>query len=131
MEIIEPLHHTLHETAGELLEQHAFYPAAAQERFQSEIQPTLTSLVSSLDKVIEREEAIRMAEDASLEKTIMVLQIAAIICFIINLICLFSQGWYVMYRVVRPILNITHKSKVMQEGDLNLKLGYQSKNELC
>ena len=130
MEIIEPLHHTLHETAGELLEQHAFYPAAAQERFQSEIQPTLTSLVSSLDKVIEREEAIRMAEDASLEKTIVVLQIAAIICFIINLVCLFSQGWYVMYRVVRPILNITHKSKVMQEGDLNLKLGYQSKNEL-
>ncbi len=130
MEIIEPLHHTLQETPGELLEQHAFYPAAAQERFQSEIQPTLTSLVSSLDKVIEREEAIRMAEDASLEKTIVVLQIAAIICFIINLICLFSQGWYVMYRVVRPILNITHKSKVMQEGDLNLKLGYQSKNEL-
>ena len=128
--VMEPLHKSLHETAGEILEQMAVNPQAAQARYQNEIQSTLTTLVGALDTVIAREESIREEADHRLESTIVTLQVTAIVCFIINLICLYSQGWYVMSRVVRPILTITHKSKVMQEGDLNLDLGYQSKNEL-
>ena len=128
--VMEPLHKKLHETAGEILEQMAVSPQAAQARYQNEIQSTLTTLVGALDTVIAREEAIREEAEHVLNRTILTLQVTAIVCFLINLVCLYSQGWYVMSKVVRPILTITHKSKVMQEGDLDLDLGYQSKNEL-
>ncbi len=127
---LEPLHKEIHQSATYVLDMLKTSPAEAQAYYQETILSNITTLVGKLDKVIELETA---ANNAGLEKLhflILQMQLVCFICLVLALICLFGLVTYVGKQVVKPILLITDRARPLQEGRLDLKMDYQSENEL-
>lgn len=127
---LEPLHKELHESATHVLDLLEDDPEAAQEYYQTTIQSNLTTLVGLLDNVITEGANISAENETRMERTILTMHLTCLVCLIIALACLISLVWYVLVCVVKPIINITNSSRILQEGKLKLEIDYSSKNEL-
>ena len=127
---IEPLHQSLHRSAGTALELYATDPAAAQQYYQESIQSTLSSLVGLLEQVVARSETLSGNYATHMNETISTMQTANYVFSALALIALISLVIYVLEYVVKPLVNITAKIRPLQEGNLTLQLNYRSKNEL-
>ncbi len=124
---IEPLHKELHQSASTAL---GMSTTQAQQYYQTTIQSNLTTLVGLLEQVVERGAAINNDATTRMETTIKFMHATSIIGLGLSLIALISLVVYVSSYVVKPILQITQASQPLQEGLLELDLGYSSQNEL-
>ena len=127
---IEPLHKELHESAVYVLELLETDPEAAQSYYQETIQGNLTTLVGLLDEIVENVTAENEACEADMKQTIHVMQVISGICFVLVLACLASLVQYVLSRIIKPIIQITEKTKPLQDGQLELELERKENNEL-
>ncbi len=127
---IEPLHRELHASAGTALEMYAGSRAQAQKYYQETIQANLSTLVGLLDQVVTRAQGLSAEYNDSMRATVKQMHLITSICLVINLICMISLVVYVMKYVIAPMLRITERVRPLQEGHLELDLGYSSKNEL-
>lgn len=127
---IEPLHKELHESATAILEQLEDNPEQAQSYYQETIQSNLNTLVGLLDEVIERGAVLNEKSQEKMEHTLTRMHISTAVGLTLSLITLISLVLYVMKKIVKPLLMITEKSRPLQEGHLNFKLNYHSKDEL-
>ncbi len=117
---LEPLHKEIHESATHVLNLLKTSPAQAQNYYQETILSNITTLVGKLDKIVEMETTAN--NDGLARMHTMILQMP--------LFCLISLVTYVGKHVVKPILLITDRARPLQEGRLDLKMEYQSGNEL-
>ena len=127
---MEPLHKELHESAVHALELLETNPKEAQAYYQDTIQSTLTTLVGHLDGVVERGTMLSENSIEQMRSTILLMQLMCGICLVLALLCQVSLIQYVLRFVVKPLLSITSKSRILQEGRLDLHLDYQSEDEL-
>ena len=127
---LEPLHKEIHESATQVLDMLKRNPAQAQAYYQSTILTNVTSLVGLLDQVVERGGELSAASNAHMHRTIIVMQVVCFVCLLLALFCLISLVLYVFKHVVQPILHITERTLPLQEGNLSLKLDYESDDEL-
>ena len=127
---MEPLHKELHESAVHALELLETNPKEAQAYYQDTIQSTLTTLVGHLDGVVERGTMLSENSIEQMRSTILLMQLMCGICLVLALLCQVSLIQYVLRFVVKPLLSITSKSRILQEGRLDLHLDYQSDDEL-
>lgn len=127
---IEPLHKTLHESAGYVLGLMEINPVQAQHYYQETIQSNLTALVGKLDKVIERGSVINEEKTNQVHTTIMMMQAITAVCLLLTLFCLISLVLYVLKHVLAPILYITRQVRPLQEGRLDLTLEHTNNDEL-
>ena len=127
---IEPLHKELHASAGTALDMYANSRAQAQQYYQQTIQSNLTTLVGLMDEVVTRGQELSAGYNESMRSTVTQMHLITCVCLVINLICMISLVYYVLTRVIKPLLLITEKVKPLQDGKLTLALDYSSKNEL-
>lgn len=127
---IEPLHKELHESATYVLELLKENPDEAHTYYQETIQANLTTLVGLLDEVVAEVTEQNEVCKADMQQTIHVMQVISGVCFVLVLGCLASLVQYVLARIVKPIIQITEKTKPLQEGRLELDLERKENNEL-
>lgn len=127
---IEPLHKELHESAVEALEMYRSNPKQAQDYYQGSIQSNLTTLVGYLDQIVEKGAALSESSAENMRASILISHLTCGICFVLSLLCLLSLIRYVFRRIVEPLLDLTSKSQILQEGRLDMELDYHSEDEL-
>lgn len=127
---IEPLHKKLHESAVYVLNLMKTDPKQAQTYYQNTILSNLTTLVGKLDEIVEQEKKLSEESMAQMTTSIQDMYRFCGICLVLALLCLISLVQYVLVHIVRPIVQITNKSRPLQEGNLKLDLSYHAKNEL-
>ena len=127
---LEPMHKAIHESAVHVLSLLETDPEAAQEYYHSVIQGNVDSLVKKLDMVIERTHELSTQSVEEINSAIVLMQVLAILCFILSLVCLLSLVQYVVRHIVRPILSISRESAPLTEGHLHLEFGNHADNEL-
>ncbi len=127
---IEPLHKELHESATYVLELLKEDPDEAHKYYQETIQANLTTLVGLLDEVVAEVTEQNEICKADMQQTIHVMQVISGVCFVLVLGCLASLVQYVLARIVKPIIQITEKTKPLQDGRLELDLERKENNEL-
>ncbi len=127
---LEPLHKEIHESATHVLGLLKTSPAQAQDYYQETILSNITTLVGKLDKIVEMETTANNDGLARMRSMILQMQLVCFICLVLALACLISLVTYVGKHVVKPILRITDRARPLQEGRLDLKMDYQSENEL-
>ncbi len=127
---LEPLHKEIHESATHVLNLLKTSPAQAQNYYQETILSNITTLVGKLDKIVEMETTANNDGLARMHTMILQMQLVCFLCLVLALFCLISLVTYVGKHVVKPILLITDRARPLQEGRLDLKMEYQSGNEL-
>ncbi len=127
---LEPLHKEIHESAIHVLDLLKTNPAQAQNYYQETILSNISTLVGKLDKIVEMETTANNNGLAQMRSMILQMQLVCFLCLVLALLCLISLVTYVSKHVVRPILVITRNAHPLQEGRLDLKIDYQSENEL-
>ncbi len=127
---LEPLHKEIHESAADVLGLLKTSPAQAQDYYQETILSNITALVGKLDKIVEMETTANNEGLARMRTMILQMQLVCFLCLVLALVCLISLVTYVGKHVVKPILRITDQARPLQEGRLDLKMDYQSENEL-
>ena len=127
---LEPLHKEIHESATHVLNLLKTSPAQAQNYYQETILSNITTLVGKLDKIVEMETTANNDGLARMHTMILQMQLVCFLCLVLALACLISLVTYVGKHVVKPILRITDQARPLQEGRLDLKMDYQSENEL-
>ncbi|MCM1541135.1 MAG: methyl-accepting chemotaxis protein [Blautia sp.] len=127
---LQPLHEELHQSAVHVLELLKTDPEQAQKYYQETIQGNLTVLVGLLDEVIARGTVLNDASAENMQSIVSTMHIVTAVGLSLALVCLISLVFYVMKRIVRPILMITHKTRPLQEGRLKIDLNYRHNDEI-
>ena len=127
---LEPLHKEIHQSAVQVLEMLKTNPAQAQNYYQTTILSNISTLVGKLDQVVALETEANNAGLEKMHSLILQMQLVCFVCLVLALICLIGLVTYVGKHVVKPILLITGHARPLQEGRLDLKMDYQSENEL-
>lgn len=127
---MESLHKTLHESAEHVLAMLEIDPQLAQEYYQNSIQSNLTSLVSLLDKAIERGNVLSDQSIDHMNSIVSTMHIFTAVMFVLALVCLVSLVIYTFHYVVSPMVRLSMKLRPLQEGKLNIDLNYSINNEL-
>ncbi|MDE6590555.1 MAG: CZB domain-containing protein, partial [Oscillospiraceae bacterium] len=127
---IESLHKELHASAQTALDLYTVSHYRAQQYYQETILSSLNTLVALLDRVVERCEALSEEYAGGMSGTIALMHGTTIVCLVLNLVALISLVVFVLECVIKPLLTITERTRPLQDGHLDLKLNYNSKNEL-
>lgn len=127
---MEPIHKELHQSAAYVLELLETDPQQAQAYYQETIQSSLDTLVGMLDEVVERGTVLNDTSTRHMQEIMSNMHIVTGICLALALICLLNLVFYVVKRVVKPILIITDRTRPLQEGCLNLDLDYHANDEI-
>ncbi len=127
---MEPLHKEIHESATYVLELLKTNPAQAQDYYQKTILTNIATLVGHLDNVVQNQTDANNQGLEKMHSLILQMQLICFLCLVLALICLIGLVTYVGKHVVKPILHITDRARPLQEGHLDLKMDYQSENEL-
>lgn len=127
---LEPLHKELHGSAVHVLELYETDPAQAQAYYQDTITSNLTVLVGLLDQVVDRGMELDAASVENMKKTIVSMHMVTGVGLFLTLFFMLSLVFYIMKRVVKPILLITDRTKPLQEGRMKLDLNYQANDEI-
>lgn len=127
---LEPLHKELHESATEALDMLSVNPQQAQAFYQETIQTNLNTLVGLLENVVERGTVLNDETKEEMEQTLVMMHITSIVGLSLSLIALISLVFYVLGKIVKPLILITKKSKPLQDGHLELEINYHTRDEL-
>lgn len=127
---LEPLHKELHESAIYVLELYQTDPAQAQAYYQDTIMSNLGVLVGLLEQVVERGTQLNEVSTENMEKTVSTMHIVTGVGLLLTLFFLLSLVFYIIGKVVKPILTITERTKPLQEGHLKLDLSYNANDEI-
>ena len=127
---IEPLHKQMHESAVHALDLEKNDPDQAQAYYRDTILGNLSTLVGLLDQIVEEETTLYDESMTEMNESIRDTYTFCCIFLAIAMLCLVSLIQYVITRVVKPIAQITDKSRPLQEGDMNIELTYQANNEI-
>ena len=127
---LEPLHKELHESATEALDLLSANPQQAQAFYQETIQTNLNTLVGLLENVVERGTVLNDETKDEMEQTLVMRHITSIVGLSLSLIALISLVFYVLGKIVKPLILITKKSKPLQDGHLELEINYHTRDEL-
>ncbi|MCI8861243.1 MAG: HAMP domain-containing protein [Lachnospiraceae bacterium] len=127
---LEPLHKELHESATEALDMLSVNPQQAQAFYQETIQTNLNTLVGLLENVVERGTVLNDETKEEMEQTLVMMHITSIVGLSLSLIALISLVFYVLGKIVKPLILITKKSKPLQDGHLELEINYHARDEL-
>ncbi len=127
---IEPLHMELHQSAVSVLETLESDADAAHAYYRHTIQNNLGILVGLLDQVVERGTVMSEESRQDLNNTISIMHGTSIVCLALVLLSLGSLVFFVLNKIVKPIVRIANNIKPLQQGQLNLVIGYDSNNEL-
>ncbi|RKJ42278.1 HAMP domain-containing protein [Acutalibacter sp. 1XD8-33] len=127
---LEPLHKELHESATHVLDMLEDDPSGAQDYYQDTIQKNLGTLVGLLDQVVDEGGVLTLESQKQIGFTTVTMHITSGVCLFLALACLISLIYYVVKRVVAPILDITKESAQLQEGLLDLEMTYNSPDEV-
>ncbi len=127
---IEPLHMELHQSAVSVLETLKSDPTAAHAYYRDIIQSNLGTLVGLLDQVVERGTVLSENSREELNTTISIMHATSIVGLALVLISLASLVIFVFNKIVKPIVRIANNIKPLQQGQLNLVIGYDSNDEL-
>ena len=127
---LEPLHKELHESATEALDMLSANPQQAQAFYQETIQTNLNTLVGLLENVVERGTVLNDETKEEMEQTLVMMHITSIVGLSLSLIALISLVFYVLGKIVKPLILITKKSKPLQDGHLELEINYHTRDEL-
>lgn len=127
---LEPLHKELHGSAVHVLELYETDPAQAQAYYQDTIMSNLSVLVGLLDQVVDRGMELDAASLENMKKTVVTMHIVTGVGLLLTLFFLLSLVFYIMKRVVKPILLITDRTKPLQEGRMKLDLNYRANDEI-
>lgn len=127
---LEPLHKELHESATEALDLLSANPQQAQAFYQETIQTNLNTLVGLLENVVERGTVLNDETKEEMEQTLVMMHITSIVGLSLSLIALISLVFYVLGKIVKPLILITKKSKPLQDGHLELEINYHTRDEL-
>ena len=128
--LIEPLHKEIHQSATQALDTYKANPASARNYYQGTILANINTLVGHLDKLVEHQTQISQESEARLHTLTFQMQLVCCVCLVIALICLLGLVMFVGKHVVDPILHITQRTRPLQEGNMHLKIDYQSNDEL-
>ncbi len=127
---IEPLHMELHKSAISVLNTLETDPDSAHAYYRNTIQSNLGVLVGLLDQVVERGTVLSDESREKLNNTISLMHGTSIVCLSLVLISLGSLVFFVLNKIVKPIVRIANNIKPLQQGQLNLVIGYDSNDEL-
>ena len=127
---LEPLHKELHESAVYVLDLYASDPAQAQAYYHDTIMSNLGVLVGLLDQVVERGGEMNELSEKNLEKTVSTMHLVTGVGLFLSLFFLLSLVFYIMKRVVKPILLITEKTRPLQDGCMHIELNYNANDEI-
>lgn len=127
---LEPLHKELHGSAVHVLEMYETDPVQAQTYYQDTIMSNLAVLVGLLDQVVDRGMELDAASLVNMKKTVVTMHIVTGVGLLMTLFFLLSLVFYIMKRVVKPILLITDRTKPLQEGRMKLDLNYRANDEI-
>ena len=127
---LEPLHKELHQSATYVLELKEADPVQAQLYYQNPIQATLTTIVGKLDQVAALLDNSNTQGMADMNSIIAIMHGTSIVGLAVAMAAMISLVVYVMGRVVKPILTITESCKPLHDGQLDLTIPYESRNEL-
>lgn len=127
---LEPLHKELHESATEALDMLSANPQQAQAFYQETIQTNLNTLVGLLENVVERGTVLNDETKDEMEQTLVMMHTTSIVGLSLSLIALISLVFYVLGKIVKPLILITKKSKPLQDGYLELEINYHTRDEL-
>lgn len=127
---LEPLHKELHESAIYVLDLYENDPVQAQAYYQDTIMSNLGVLVGLLEQVVERGTELNEISEANMEKTVSTMHIVTGVGLLLTLFFMLSLVFYIMKRVVRPILQITDRTKPLQEGHMKVDLTYDANDEI-
>ena len=127
---LEPLHKELHQSASYVLELKQESPVQARLYYQNTIQANLTTIVGKLDEVAALLGESNTAGVEGMDNIIAIMHGTSIVGLALAMIALISLVVYVMSYVVKPILVITESCKPLHDGRLNLKIPYESQNEM-
>ncbi len=127
---LEPLHKELHESAIYVLELYQTDPAQAQAYYQDTIMSNLGVLVGLLEQVVERGTQLNETSTEQMEETVSTMHIVTGVGLLLTLFFLLSLVFYIIGKVVKPILTITERTKPLQEGHLKLDLSYNANDEI-
>ena len=127
---LEPLPKELHESATEALDMLSVNPQQAQAFYQETIQTNLNTLVGLLENVVERGTVLNDETKEEMEQTLVMMHITSIVGLSLSLIALISLVFYVLGKIVKPLILITKKSKPLQDGHLELEINYHTRDEL-
>lgn len=127
---VEPLHKELHESASYVLDMKKTDSLGAQAYYQSTILNNLHTLVGYLDEIVTEETNMMNTSSESMYQKMHTVLLTAGICFFVALICLEGLIRYVLKGIVKPILHITEKVRPLKEGNLELSVECNSKDEM-
>ena len=127
---LEPLHKELHESATYVLDLYNTDPAQAQAYYQETISSNLGVLVGLLEQVVERGVELNEISAANMEQTVQTMHIVTGAGLLLTLVLLLSLVFYIMRRVLKPILLITAKTKPLQDGCMKIELNYDANDEI-
>ena len=127
---LEPMHKALHESAVYVLNLKETSPVEARLYYQETIQANLTALVAKLDRVLELLGQSSEASQKQMAGIITIMHGTSVAGLSLTLICLISLVIYVLNYVVKPIIQINERCQPLHEGNLKLKIGIRTKNEL-
>lgn len=127
---LEPLHKELHESATYVLDLYNTDPAQAQAYYQETISSNLGVLVGLLEQVVERGVELNEISAANMEQTVQTMHIVTGAGLLLTLVLLLSLVFYIMRRVLKPILLITARTKPLQDGCMKIELNYDANDEI-
>ncbi len=127
---LEPLHKELHESAIYVLELYQTDPVQAQAYYQDTIMSNLGVLVGLLDQVVERGTQLNEISTENMEKTASTMHVVTGAGLLLTLFFLLSLVFYILRKVVKPILVITERTKPLQEGHMKVDLSYDANDEI-
>lgn len=127
---LEPLHKELHESAIYVLDLYQTDPVQAQAYYQDTIMSNLGVLVGLLDQVVERGTQLNEISTENMEKTASTMHVVTGAGLLLTLFFLLSLVFYILRKVVKPILVITERTKPLQEGHMKVDLSYDANDEI-
>ncbi|MCM1267958.1 MAG: methyl-accepting chemotaxis protein [Bacteroidales bacterium] len=127
---LEPLHKQLHESAVYVLDFYETDPEAAQAYYQDTIMGNLSTLVGLLDQIVERGTALNEISTADMATTVKTMHVVTGVGLVLTLFFLLSLVFYIMHRVVKPILLITEKTMPLHDGRMKIELDYRNNDEI-
>lgn len=127
---LEPLHKQLHEDAIKTLSMRQANPIGAQSYYHNTIRADVEMVVGKLSDIMNRAHVLNEDSTMNVQNAIRIMQIIVPVCFLLSLACLLSLAFYVIHKVVRPILAITRETIPLSEGYLHFEFAYHEDNEL-
>lgn len=127
---IKPIHKEIHDYADKIMTLNKTNNQQAREMFSNELMPDIEKLVSLLEQVVQGSGSMVKQIDSQMASWNLLIQVMLVICSLLIIIVCIMASFYIMKRIIRPILTIMDSSSRLAEGDLDFQIEIDSDNEI-